>query len=173
MKRKLSILFSVIALIFILSICQSNAQTRFGGFLAFGTEIETLGIGANGEFFITEEISIAPDILYFFPNKTDLGSGEELKLKWFEFNANGHYHFDTGGSVMPYGLAGLNFAIVGIESTASSLPFDESSTEVGLNLGGGADFDIGSNIMPFAEIRFVIGNADQLVLSGGVRIGIN
>ena len=39
--------------------------------------------------------------------------------------------------------------------------------EVGLNLGAGANFNIGKNWEPFVEAKFVLGDADQLGLFFG------
>ena len=163
MKKKTTLLITVLALTFTFAVQNAIAQTRIGGFLAYGTEIETLGLGAVGEFFVNENIAIAPGLLYFFPK--DLGGYD---YTWFEINANGEYYFTTSGSAQVYGLAGLNFAFVSVDLPAA-FGGNASSTEVGLNLGVGSNFDIGSSVLPFAELRFVIGNADQLVLSGGVK----
>ena len=168
MKRKFLVSLSALSLVMLLSISSANAQTSLGAFLAFGTEIETLGIGVNGEFYVTDAITIAPDIIYFFPNTTEFPGSGEIKSKLFEINANGHYHFDLGSSVMPYALVGIGIAIVGVEAFG----FDDSTTDIGLNLGGGADFDIGSSIMPFGEIRYAT-NTSQLVIMGGVRLPLN
>ena len=156
-ERKTFAFAAILTLTFTLN---SKAQTRVGGGLVYGTEIENIGINLNGQYFIKENIAIAPGLNYFFPKA--LGSG--FDLNWFEINANGHYYFNTG-SIEPYALAGLNFAFLSVKSSFG----DSSNTEVGLNLGGGANFDIGSSIKPFGELRIVIGDADQLVLGGGVR----
>ena len=160
MKRKF---LTITALLMFVFAFNSMAQTRVGAGLAYGTEIENLGINANAQFFINDNIAIAPGLVFFFPK--DAGFG--IDINWFDFNANGHYYFKRG-SVEPYVLAGLNFARIKVESGS----FDSSNTEIGLNIGGGANFDIGSSIMPFGELRIVVGDADQLVIAGGVRFPI-
>ncbi|MDX1628036.1 MAG: hypothetical protein R3345_05020, partial [Fulvivirga sp.] len=73
------------------------------------------------------------------------------------------------GDVTAYALGGLNLATIGFDN-----PFgdDDSNTELGLNLGIGTNFNINSSVMPFAQLRFVIGDADQAVLSFGVKFNI-
>lgn len=143
------------------------AQKYIGGGIAFGSEIETLGLGITGEYFVTEEISIAPSLIYFLPR--DLGG--DLKYRQTDININGNYHFDTDTGLDLYAQAGLNFAIV-------SLPFinpftgervKNSDTEVGLNIGGGFNYQWQDNLMPFVEARYTISGFDQLVLMGGIK----
>ncbi|MTI21424.1 hypothetical protein E1176_10375, partial [Fulvivirga sp. RKSG066] len=96
----------------------------------------------------------------------------DLDYKWFEFNANGHYYFDVESSVEPYALGGLNFAFLSIDYYdffGSEGVRNVSETYVGLNLGGGVNFNIDSSIQPYGELRLVLGEADQLVIGGGIR----
>ncbi|MEO1053366.1 MAG: outer membrane beta-barrel protein [Bacteroidota bacterium] len=158
----------------------SQAQINIGGGLAYGTEIENPGIGVNAEIFVKENIAIRPGLVYFFPKDliNEAGS-EDFKFKWFDVNINGNYYFETDGIVKPYGMAGLNFAFL----TVPGFSFDfiggqigtesETTTEVGLNLGGGANFELSGSVIPYAELRYVLSDADQLVISAGVRFNIN
>ncbi len=141
---------------------------RAGGGLAFGTEIESLGIQGRFDYAITEQILLAPDLTYFF------GKSEgSIDLNWFDINLNGNYLFDTGNpDIIPYALAGLNFAIVSASYDGFGDFGDSSSTEIGLNLGGGADFIVGTIII-FGELRYAISSADQLVIAGGVKFPLN
>lgn len=133
----------------------ASAQ-KVGVFLGYGTEVEELGIGVNGEFNINSKVSIAPSFIYWFP---------EDPISWWEFNANGHYYFATSGSADFYGLAGINLFSAKIEG-------GDSESEVGLNLGAGANFNIGKNWEPFTELKFVLGDADQLGLFFGAKFKV-
>jgi len=157
-------LLQLSAILFFAAAINVQAQTRVGAGLAYGTEIEKMGINVNSQIFVKENIAIAPGIVYFFPK--NLGSG--FDFNWFDINLNGHYYFALN-SVQPYALAGLNFAILSIDSGFGSA----NNTEIGLNLGGGVNFLIGGKLIPFGELRIVVGNADQLVFGGGVRLNIN
>lgn len=142
---------------------------RVGGSLAFGTEIESLGIGARFDYAITDQILLAPDLLYFF-GKSESG----FDLNWFDINLNGNYLFNISNpDIIPYGLAGFNIAIVSVDYDAGSFfEGSSSSTDIGFNLGGGADFVVG-NLFVFGELRYVLSSADQLVIAGGVKFPIN
>ena len=131
---------------------------KIGVFLGYGTEVEELGIGVNGEFGINDKVSITPSFIYWFP---------EDPISWWELNANVNYYFSTAGTANFYGLAGLN--LFGYNYDIEGV---DGGTEVGLNIGAGANFDIGKNWEPFAELKFVLGDADQLGLFFGGKFKI-
>lgn len=160
--KKRTLLFFIVG-VSVAGISKLNAQFRVGGGLVYGTEIENIGINANGEYKFNDQWAVAPGLTYFLPK--DIGG---LDYTWFEFNANARYYFDAT-SVEPYVLGGLNFASLSIDYPDFYGYGNTSGTEVGLNLGGGVNFDIGSNVSPYGELRYVIGEADQLVIGGGVR----
>lgn len=95
-------------------------------------------------------------------------------MNWIEFNANANYYFLEGDSVDVYGIAGLNYSSVKVEYDGAFGFGDNSISDgrFGLNLGGGANFNIGSTITPFAELKYVIIDEGQLVIAGGVKFNI-
>jgi len=133
-------------------------QKSIGAGLAFGSEIETLGIGFNAEFDINKEIDISPSFIYYFKNNN---------VSVWELNGNVNYIFNAEGPIF-YGIAGLN--ITGVKQNRD-FPFnDRSDTDLGLNLGVGASFSQVGSVIPFAEIKYVLSNYDQLSIFGGVRV---
>ncbi|WP_255444049.1 outer membrane protein [Robiginitalea sp. SC105] len=146
----------------------AQEDTRIGGFLAYGTEIENLGIGANAEFPIATSLTISPSLIYYFPREEG-----GVDFNWFEVNGNANYYFlDTDGAGV-YGLAGLNYSRVKVSGdTGFGGTVSASDGRFGLNLGAGANFDIGGAIIPFAEVKYVIIDQGQLVVLGGVRFPI-
>ena len=129
--------------------------------VAFSTESAIgIGLGANGEIFITDAIAIAPGIIFYLP-KDD--------LTYLEVNVNGQYHFDLGGSFQPYALVGLNWSRVEVDFFGSE--FDDS--EVGLNLGGGVNYDTGGSIVPFGELRFTTAFDSPLMIMLGAKFALN
>ncbi|MBF8149123.1 outer membrane beta-barrel protein [Winogradskyella sp. F6397] len=150
----------------------SNAQdqTKLGGYLAYGTEIENIGIGVNAEFPIADQLTIAPSFTYFLP-KDEFG----VKVNWFELNGNVNYYFVDSSNISVYGLGGLNYSSVKVsydDAVGFGGDFSASDGRFGLNLGGGANFEIGSNILPFAELKYVIIDGGQLVIAAGVKFNI-
>lgn len=149
-----------------------DIETRIGAMLAYGTEIENLGIGANAEFGILDKISISPSFIYYLPK--DNGS---INVTWFEFNANGNYYFMQDEKFDVYGLAGLNYTHVSVKYDGPSFEgyggdISNSDGRIGLNLGGGANLNLSGNITPFAELKYVIIDGGQLVIAAGVKFSI-
>lgn len=151
----------IASLCLVVGLSNSLAQSRLGGNFAYGTDVEEFGLGINGEFFLKNDLSIAPGFNYYFT---------EDPLTFWELNANVNYYFVSSGSAALYALGGLNLATASVDLPE---PFDDdSSTELGLNLGIGANFDINSSILPFTQLRLVVGDASQAVLEFGVKFGI-
>lgn len=155
------------------SLSSVNAQeidTRIGGMLAFGTEIENVGIGANAEFGIIENLSVSPSFIFYLPKENGY-----YKTTWFEINANANYYFLQDEKFDVYGLAGLNYSHVKVKYDGPTFGiYDGSATDgrVGLNIGGGANLNLDGNITPFAELKYVIIDGGQLVIAAGVKFKI-
>ena len=152
-----------------------NAQeieTRIGAMLAYGTEIENIGIGANAEFGIMDKLSISPSFIYYLPKEEG-----PIKVTWFEFNANANYYFIQDEKLDVYGLGGLNYTNVNVKFDTNAFGgfggnASGSDGRIGLNLGGGANLNSGGNISPFAELKYVIIDGGQLVIAAGVKFKI-
>ncbi|MEM5566957.1 outer membrane beta-barrel protein [Psychroserpens sp. AS72] len=169
--KKLSLLVTAL-LIFTTSSYTVKAQTetKIGGFLAYGTEIENIGIGVNAEFTILENLTISPSFIYYLP-KDESG----IKINWIEFNANANYYFIDKKNIDVYGIGGLNYTNVKVEYDGDSIfgnDLSASDSRIGLNLGGGANFKIGNKIIPFTELKYVIIDTGQLVIAAGVKFNI-
>lgn len=177
MKLSAKSLLLTMALGFVLMNFKVQGQAAVGGGLAFGTEIESVGINLNGTYLITENIAVAPSLIYWIPKSYFA----DFKLKWFEVDLNGHYYFDAGGNIKPYALAGLNFSFItvptyyGVNWLGGTVETrNHTTTKVGLNLGGGVEFDIDAPIKPFGQLNYtIIDNFDQLVIMAGVRFPLN
>jgi len=154
-----------------LTVFSAQAQTKVGGGLAYGTEIETIGFDVRATFGISENILVAPDITFFL-NNTDEVSGVKTKLKWWEINLNGNYIWNLSG-FSPYVLTGLNLAIIGAEFEGAGVSVSDSDLKVGLNIGGGANIPFNDKLEGFFELKYNISNADQLAIKGGVKVAIN
>lgn len=145
----------------------AQEDTRVGAFLAYGTEVESLGIGANAEFPIATNLTISPSLIYYFPREE---SG--VDFNWFEVNGNANYYFVNEDNIGVYGLAGLNYTNVKVSGDTGFGDASVSDGRLGLNLGAGANFLIDGSIIPFAELKYVIIEEGQLVIMGGVKFNI-
>ena len=164
MKKLIGPAFGVLLLIGIGS--TATAQIQLGGGLAYGTEIENIGIQVGGTYAINDEIRAAADIVYYFTGEDVPG----VDFNWLEINANGHYMFVDEEDLDFYALGGINFTRLSYDFPNNEFfDLDDSQTEVGLNVGAGLEYAVNFGNL-YAEVKYVLSDADQLVLSGGVRI---
>jgi hypothetical protein len=140
-------------------------RTQFGVELDWGSDTD-IGIGARAVFGLQSLFPKTPldgivSFDYYFPSGAPAGTS----LHFWEINGNIAYRFRVPRSSLgPYAGGGLNIA----HASASAGGVSASNTELGLNLLGGTTFKA-KGVTPFAEIRGVVGNANQVVLTGGVR----
>ncbi|WP_138429730.1 outer membrane protein [Fodinibius saliphilus] len=166
MKKLLTLGCLILGVLFFSNTNTYAQDFKAGGGLAYGTEIESIGIQAGAVVGFNESFRGAADFVYFF-GKEENG----VDTSWWELNANVHYVFLSEATTTVYALGGLNYATV--EATVSSGGFtaSASNSEVGLNLGGGAEFGLGFADL-YTELKYVLGDADQLGISAGLRFGL-
>lgn len=180
MKKLLILSIAFIFSLFLFN--QSNAQTaetdddveiqniKLGVGLAFGSGVGSgsldndLGLRVDGYYPVDPQIRVGGDFTFYFP-KSEGG----VDFTVWELNFNGNYIFLEEDGLTLYGLAGIN-----ITGLSASFDGDSSSdTEIGLNLGGGAEYPLDFADL-FGEIKFggIGGDADQFVLGAGLRFNI-
>ena len=170
--KKINLFFTTVLLSLTFSFTAiAQTETKIGGLIAYGSEIENIGIGANAEFPIIDKLTISPSFIYYLP-KDESG----IKINWFEVNANANYYFLDKETIGIYGSAGLNYSSVKASYDDNEFgfmgDFSASDGRFGLNLGGGANFNISGSITPFAEIKYVLIDEGQLVIAGGIKFTI-
>jgi hypothetical protein len=156
-RRSLSVPFMApLAMLFFLfgpPVQEADAQFAVGVQGNWGSEAD-FGVGARGLANLGgTNLEAVGSVDLFFPDSD---------IDWLDINANLFYHFHLpdSPSVMPYLGGGLNVA---------RLSGNGSTSEVGVNLGGGIRFP--GQVTPFLEFRAVISDADQFVVTGGLLFG--
>jgi outer membrane protein X len=171
MKKFLKI--AVVTLFMVIAYANTTKAQDFklGAGLAFGSEVENVGLHVRGDIPLSDSWRAAPAINIFFPGND---------LNWFEINLDANYIIPIQSDVVGlYGLAGLNLAFIGVDDRTiivGGTPVEvdgETNSELGINLGLGAEFNIESSVTPFAEIKYVFGDWDQAVLAAGVKFSFN
>lgn len=154
--RKLLGTVALATLLAIPSAAQAQS-TIVGGILGYHDDFEAVGIGAFASFALPqlhENISINPSFVLYFPDGFDA----------WELNGDLVYRFPLSDApVIPFALGGLNI----IRTSVSAGGFSASSTDVGLNLGGGVIFPTGS-IRPSAGAKFEIQDGTGFVIFGAI-----
>ncbi len=162
MKSTLLTLF--FTLIFTTSLVAQDIDLKAG--LAYPMQSEKLGLNVGGKLGVASVVDVVAGVNLFLPDKTETGAGE-LKTNIWMIDLDGHYNFGAGGFTV-YPLAGINFTGFRREFNDS----ESSNTEIGLNLGGGASVEFADKIGAFAEIKYILGDADQGVVSFGLLFGL-
>lgn len=142
-----------------------QAQMTAGPFLAYHDDLEAIGVGGFLGIAIPQlapGFAVVPNIAIFFPDDP---------LSFFEINGDVMYTFPVSETspVEPFAFAGLNWARSSIDfgGTTGSV----SDSDIGLNLGGGVNFDAGS-LSPFAGAKFEIHNNTGFVIFGGISFAL-
>ncbi len=144
---------------------QAEAQVMVGPHVGYNQEFEELFVGAN--------------VLFQLPS---MGAGRVTFNPGFEFypgidgadlwtlNFDALYALNAP-SVAPYVGAGLNVSRISVDVDTPFGNISGSSTELGLNLKGGARFG-GGRVQPFAEGIFVVADQTQFMVRGGFMFGL-
>lgn len=124
-----------------------------------------MGVGLNAEFFILENISLSPSFIYYFPKKEGV-----VKVNWWEMNANLHYYFSKQSKLQFFGLGGVNFTQIRIDSDVFDGHTSNSDGNFGLNLGLGANYETGKLLTPFVHAKYIVMENGMFVVAAGLRI---
>lgn len=165
MKTK-HIFLSTILIIFLSSQvkAQEVGDIRLGAKLSYITiEGADLGIGIVGDYQFTESIIGSVNYNYFLAD-------EFLGLS--TINLDGLYTFG-GDGIRPYVLAGLNIATVSVNFDLFGVSEKVSNTEIGINLGGGAELPLSDKMAAFGELKYALASIDELVISAGLKFNLN
>ena len=155
--KKLIVIFSMMFIVMGNAFAQKGIQAA-GVHLSYGSEISSIGLGVKYQYNITDNIRLEPSINYFFEN-----DGVDM----FDLNATAHYLFPMASNVRLYPLAGLTYAKWSADLGNDGAEITHS--KFGVNLGGGAEFDITNEFMMNFEVRYqLVSDFDQAIFSLGI-----
>ena len=146
----------------------AQAQIGLGAQLNWGDDVD-LGVGVRGTYTLptTFPLEVIGSFDYFFPSVGVSG----IDVNYWEINANVVYLFSISSAVVaPYAGTGLNFAHASVSST-EFLDTSVSDSEMGLNILGGAKFNLGQ-VMPFGELRVELGGGEEFIFTAGAMVTV-
>ena len=155
--KKLIVIFSMMFFIMGNAFAQKGIQAA-GVSLNYGTEISSIGLGVKYQYNITNDIRLEPSINYFFGHN---------KKDQYDINATAHYLLPMASNIRLYPLAGLTYVKrrEDLENSKDKI----MRNRFGLNLGGGAEFDITDELMMNFELKYqCVRNFGQAVFSIGL-----
>lgn len=170
--KKVGMLITMIALVVAFGTGDAVAQSSLGfkgvggrlGYLdADGLDSGTIVFGAHvylGE--IIPQLALVPSIDYAKKSQ-DVGT-VEVDVSALSINGDVRYYFPTGGNVDIFAEGGLAW----VRTKADAGQFgDVSESEIGLNLGGGAEIPLSDNLVGTAMLIYVT-EGEQIKIMGGI-----
>ena len=186
--KRIILIATLTLLIVAIGSAQQIGLKGVGGGLGFtsvsfssGTETESLsGLSLSGHAYlgdVAQNIGLYPEVVYWSASK-DLGSGFDWSVSDFAINANAHYRLSTQGNVQPYVGAGLGLNFLS-STVKMSLPFfgttevSSSVTRLGINILGGAEYSLNSDLSVVADARYVIASDfNHFMIRAGVMYAL-
>lgn len=169
---------SLFALLLILGATAAQAQVDLKAGFTKGFENRYGGGGLNvgAVFAVSEDIDLAPSLSFFFPDDYRRG-GYVYDYDLWMIDLDGHYNvrIEDVESLKLYGLLGLNLTTLSldVEGPGFGEDYDDSSSELGLNVGIGAKYDFaGGPLGAYTELKYIAGDADQGVFTIGLTYRI-
>lgn len=156
-----------------LSVSAQKGENNIGAQVLYGTDASNFGIGLKYQYNITDAIRLEAVGDYYF--ETD-------GFSMFDVNINGHYLFHFSKFTV-YPLVGINFThwkqdnVLGFDEDYDGLYADElekfnkdaKESSIGLNIGGGVQYNLTSKLRIGAEIKYqTISGASTAIIGLGV-----
>jgi hypothetical protein len=149
---------------------------RFGGGLAFNSpmnspdlNIGNPGFNVRGVYEINEDFFIIPEITFQVPRKKTYTDGEK-KTTLLNVDVNVTYTLATEGTLLFYALLGPCLSNI-YTKWDTDIPGYETGMEFapGLAVGTGIEMIVEKDFNAFAQVKYVISQYQQLVISIGVH----
>ena len=162
----------VISLFFVVT--KSQAQISVGGGLWYGSDINSIGISANGKYAIDENWSAAAGFTYFL---------EKDYVKWSALDFDANYNITELENVGTlYGIGGLSITFWSFDYDGGTidmgefgsydLDLDASGSDVGVNLGLGLNIAASEKLAIAPEIKYTISDGGYLRIGAKILFGM-
>jgi hypothetical protein len=126
------------------------------GDVSYGFDAKDLGFGIGLTYDLNDQFDISGTARYFL-------AGKDLNVSAINFNAE----YALGGDTFsPYALGGLNIT----RFSAEGMGIKNTQSEVGINLGIGGNYYYDDQFDLFGELKYVFGQASQMMLSLGTKM---
>ena len=158
--------FYAIALVAIMAL-SASAQVSKGDIAAgvnllYGSEIESMGLGARFQYSPIDHLRGEVGINYFFKHN---------HTTWWDINLNAEWLFTLSeNKLYIYPIAGLNYTMVKYSLNDFGEKISDEENHVGLNLGAGMEYEINEHFAVSLEYRHtIIRKVDQGVFAIGAN----
>lgn len=134
-----------------------QGETAVGANLVYGSEIESLGLGARFQYGILDQLRAEVGFNGFFEHK---------HTSWWDVNINAHYLLGLWNEQLYfYPLVGLNYTMTKVKIDGS-----DEENHIGMNVGAGVEYELNEHFGVNLEYRHtIVRKVDQ----GVIGLGIN
>ena len=177
MKQPLLICAPVVFLLLFFSEKPLHAQlNRFGGGLCFSTGIDkppvetgNPGFNLRGVYEINDKMFIIPALSFYVP-KSYRQPGLECTSYYGNFDVWFGYNIAHEKQVMFYAIAGPDLTNL-YKSFKTDDPQFKSGPDIspGVSFGTGVEMIINMNFNAFAQVHYIVGKYQQLIISIGTH----
>ena len=146
----------------------ASAQFAVGVHTLYGTDVANLGIGVRARYDINDQFRADGNFNYYF---------KKNGLEFWDINANLHYLFNITDRFAAYPLGGLGYVNASrsydfpeyIGGKLVTTRRTETDGRLGVNLGGGVDFQLTDDLYLNGEVKYQIASGyNQAVMSAGI-----
>jgi hypothetical protein len=160
---------ATIVFAFFFSSFQASSQISAGGGIVYATDINNIGISANGKYQINETWSAVPTFTYFF---------KKNGITWSALDLDANYNIteiENLGSL--YALGGLNMTFFKWKYDADFGEFGDfsgsaSGSDAGVNIGAGLNIAKNEKFAIAPELRYTLGGANYLRVGVKIMFGL-
>ncbi|HEX3929034.1 MAG TPA: hypothetical protein VHW65_13635 [Gemmatimonadales bacterium] len=158
-----------------------TSGTRFGVEAALGNNSVGIGAGAFVKFHLTDisghPITGRATFDYFFSGGNNC---DGCSSSFWDLSADGLYDIANAKSdLKPYVGAGISYFHASVSYTGGECIVDGinycagasyGGSTTNLHIAGGINFMSNSKLMPFAEVKYELGNGGELFLKVGIHL---
>jgi len=150
------------------AVAQQQGDKAVGGNLLIGAGNSYTNIGIGAKFFynVTDPIRLAGEFDYFL--KKDY-------VSYWDLSVYGHYLFPVADQVVIYPSLGLGIMGASVNMPTYTVPGvgtyggKYSNSDFALSLGGGADYELSSNLILSGELRIkLVDGSNRLNIAIGL-----
>ncbi|NOT45358.1 MAG: outer membrane beta-barrel protein [Acidobacteria bacterium] len=145
-----------------------QGQTEILGFIGGVSDGGGTTFGGGVQYAFGERIILAAEAAYLTGGEDFSGFGVDFDSSLLEFGGNVHYLFPMSNEAFtPYVLGGLGLLRVSASSSSGGFSSSASDTAIGLNIGGGARWQVGDNWGLRPELKIFIEDGSNVRFSIG------
>jgi len=145
-------------------------QTEVAGFVGHVSDGGGATFGGGVQFAVSSRLLVGGEFAYLTGGNDYQFMNVGLDSHGTAFDANARYLFPIAANakLTPYVLGGFGILRASVSVSGGGMNFDASDSVFGVNLGGGARFDVGDSWGLQPELKWFISDGSNVRISGAI-----